>query len=364
MKDIPKIDSVSVEAYSVPTDYPEADGTFSWSSTTIVVVETAAGGKKGIGYSYTDDSAATLIRSLLAGIMIGRNAVNIPGCWLAMLQAVRNMGRDGIAATAISAVDNSLWDLKGKLLEVSLSRLLGQARDSVEAYGSGGFTSYPFQRLRTQLAGWAAQGVKAVKMKVGSEAALDPARVKAAREAIGPDVSLFVDANGAYSRKQALNLANAFADMGVTWFEEPVSSDDLQGLNLIRNRAPAGMDITAGEYGYNSFYFERMIQAQAVDILQADATRCCGITGFIQAAAICQANSIPLSAHCAPTLHAAVCSSLPAVRNIEYFHDHARIESMFFDGAAAPDNGMLRPDVSRDGLGIELKRPDVERFAA
>src|SRR5581483_3886374 len=127
-----------------------------------------------------------------------------------------------------------------------------------------------------------------VKMKIGRDPANDPRRVAEAREAIGPDTQLFVDANGAYSRKEALALAHLFArDAGVTWFEEPVSSDDLEGLHLMREHAPAGMEIAAGEYGYDLWYFRRMLEAEAVDVLQADATRCAGITGFLRVGALC-----------------------------------------------------------------------------
>lgn len=204
---------------------------------------------------------------------------------------------------AISAVDNALWDLKAKLLGVPLVRLLGRVRESVPAYGSGGFTSCDAARLRSQLGGWAREGFAMVKMKVGRNPDDDAARVREARSAIGDAAQLFVDANGAYARKQALVLAAAFADCGVGWFEEPVSSDDLAGLHLLRDRTPAGMDIAAGEYGYDSCYFRRMLEAGAVDVLQADATRCGGITGYLRAAALCEAFNVPLSAHGAPGLH-------------------------------------------------------------
>ena len=126
-----------------------------------------------------------------------------------------------------------------------------------------------------------------------------------------------------YGRKQALALAASFADLGVTWFEEPVSSDDLDGLRLLRDRAPAGIEIAAGEYGYDIFYFQRMIEAGAVDVLQADATRCGGITGFLQAGTLCAASCLELSAHCAPSLHVHAACAMPNFRHLEYFHDHA-----------------------------------------
>ena len=200
-------------------------------------------------------------------------------------------------------------------------------------------------------------------MKIGRHPAEDLSRVRAAREAVGPEAALFVDANGAYSRKQALAQAERFAELGVSWFEEPVSSDELEGLRLLRDRAPAGMDIAAGEYGYDLFYFRRMLEAGAVDVLQADATRCAGITAFLRVGALCESHGLPLSAHCAPSLHAHPACALPGFRHLEYFHDHDRIEHLFFDGAPTPVGGALRPDLSRPGLGLEFKRQDAARYA-
>jgi L-alanine-DL-glutamate epimerase-like enolase superfamily enzyme len=280
-----------------------------------------------------------------------------------MVQAIRNLGLPGIASMALSAVDVALWDLKSRLLEVPLVTLLGAARPAIAAYGSGGFTSYSLERLCGQLHGWVADGISRVKMKIGRDAAADRRRVTAAREAIGPSAELFVDANGAYTRKRALAQAEAFAaEAGVTWFEEPVSSDDLAGLRLLRDRAPAGMAIAAGEYGYDPPYFRRMLEAGAVDVLQADATRCGGITGFMRAAALCDAWGLPLSAHTSPTIHVHACCAASRAVHVEYFHDHARIEHLFFDGAATPVAGDLRPDLSRPGLGIEFKRADAEAY--
>jgi L-alanine-DL-glutamate epimerase-like enolase superfamily enzyme len=332
------------------------------TATTIVLVQAAAGGKTGLGYSYADSSTATLIEDLLAGVVLGRNAWDIPAAWTAMVQAIRNLGRPGISSMAIAAVDAALWDLKARLLDLPLVVLLGGARTSVPIYGSGGFTSYSLGELCDQLGGWAATGISRVKMKIGSQPNNDFDRVQAAREAIGPDVELFVDANGAYSRKQALVQAERFATLGVSWFEEPVSSDDLEGLRLLRDRAPAGMDITAGEYGYDLVYFRRMLMAGAVDVLQADATRCAGITGFLRIAAFAEAFGLQLSSHCAPALHLHPCAAVGCVRHMEYFHDHARIEQLIFDGACSQVKGELVPDLSRPGLGLELKAADAAKW--
>jgi len=328
-----------------------------------VVVEVLAGGERGMGYAYTHPAAANLILGTLAGVVEGRDAMAVPGTWLAMVQAVRNIGRPGIASSAIAAVDVALWDLKARLLGVSLAALLGPVRESVAIYGSGGFTSYDVVRLQEQLGGWADAGIAMVKMKVGREPAHDRERVARAREAIGPDCELFVDANGAYDRKQALLMAESFAGEQVSWFEEPVSSDDLAGLRLLRDRAPAGMAIAAGEYGYALEYFGRMLKAGAVDVLQADVTRCAGITELLRVAALCSAHGIPLSAHTAPSIHAhAGCAIAPLI-HVEYFHDHARVERILFDGVLAPESGRLIPDLTRPGLGLELRRSDAKAHA-
>jgi L-alanine-DL-glutamate epimerase-like enolase superfamily enzyme len=362
--DYVRIQRIEASLYRVATDRPESDGTLQWDSTTLVLVHATAGNEVGVGYTYADAATATLIRDLLAKEVVGKDAMAIPDCWRAMVQRIRNLGRPGISSMAISAVDVALWDLKARLLGIPLVLLLGQSRESIPIYGSGGFTSYSVKELQEQLARWVEQGIQRVKMKIGRDAGADVKRVRAAREAIGSASELFVDANGAYSRKQALEQADAFVDSGVSWFEEPVSSDDLAGLHLIRNRAPVQMEIAAGEYGYDSWYFERMLQAEAVDVLQADATRCGGVTGFMQAASLCQTHHLPLSAHTAPALHMHVgCAAIP-VRHLEYFHDHVRIERMLFDGVPEPVNGELRPDLSRPGMGIDLKRADAQRFAA
>ncbi len=359
--DVP-IERIEVSAFTIPTDFPEADGTIEWDRTTIVIVQASAGGKRSLGYGYADQATARLIEDQLAPTVRELDAMAVTDAHELMVRKVRNLGRPGIASMAIAAVDNSLWDLKARLLDLPLVTLLGPVHESIPAYGSGGFTSYSIEQLEKQLGGWAREGLTRVKMKIGTEPEKDLERVRAAREAIGPDVKLMVDANGAYTRKQALWFAERFAGYGVTWFEEQVIADDLEGLHLIRGRAPAGMNIAIGEYGYQLLDFRRILDAQAVDVLQADATRCEGITGFMRAGTLCQAHYLPFSAHTSPTLHTHPCCALPNAINIEYFHDHARIEPMLFDGAITPVNGDLHPDLSRPGMGLELKEPDADKW--
>lgn len=355
------IERVDVQAYRIPTERPESDGTYSWDATTLVVAHLFSGGVRGMGYTYADAAAALLIREKLAGVIVGRNPCDIPGCWQSLTGALRNLGETGIGMMAVSALDSALWDLKAKLMEVSLVDLLGAAREEVPAYGSGGFTSYTIQELQRQLAGWVSQGIMRVKMKIGRDAKADPGRVRSAREAIGKEAELFVDANGGYGRKQAVAMAEVMAAQGVCWFEEPVVHHDLEGLRLVRDSAPAGMETSAGEYGFNLGYFQRMLEYGAVDVLQADATRC-GISGFLQAATLCDAFQVPLSSHCAPSLHIQPCCAASAVRHLEYFHDHVRIEKQLFEGFIEPVHGVLKPDRSRPGLGLELREEEARGF--
>lgn len=358
----PPVEDISISAYKIPTETKESDGTLEWDSTTMVLVNVKAAGHTGIGYTYGNQSAGVLIQDMLAEIVIGTDAFDIPRAFRAMETAIRNQGRCGIAYMALSAVDVALWDLKAKLLDLPLIRLIGNFQEGMPIYGSGGFTSYSIDKLQQQLSQWVEQGIKTVKMKTGRNPQKDVQRVKKAREAIGPEAELLVDANGGYSAKQAMDLGRQFTDFDVTWFEEPVSSDDLDGLNYIRNKVPAGLEVAAGEYGYNLSYFRNMLQAEAVDVLQADASRCGGITGFLKTGVVAESFLIPYSAHCAPAIHLHAAPALENFRHAEYFYDHVRIEQMLFEGVPKPEEGILKPDLSRPGLGIELKHAEAEQY--
>lgn len=359
---VERVDRLEVGAFTVPTEAPESDGTLRWDATTIVVVEITAGSTLGIGYTYAAPAAAGIVADTLRDVVVGADPMATGAVWAAMVHSIRNQGRPGVVSSAISAVDIAMWDLKAKLLGLSVADTIGRTHDAVPIYGSGGFTSFTDDELAEQLSGWAAQGLGAVKMKVGRDAAADPHRVGVARSAVGDSVELYVDANGGYSRKQALALASEFADRGVRWLEEPVSSDDLDGLRLVRDRAPAGIDITAGEYGYDLPYFRNMLAAGAVDCLQADVTRCGGITAFLRVGALGDAECIDVSSHCAPQVSAHACAGLWHLRHLEYFADHIRLEAMLFDGVLEPSGGALWPDPGRPGLGIEFKGSNAERF--
>jgi L-alanine-DL-glutamate epimerase-like enolase superfamily enzyme len=326
---------LKVTTYRVPTEQPEADGTATWEATELVVVQPVAGDHTGLGWSYcAAPAAAQVVTELLSPVVTGGDALDVPGLWARMVRAVRNAGRPGLVSMAVGAVDLSLWDLKAKLLDLPLDRLLGRARDRVPVYGSGGFVSLDDAQLTAQLRHWTEDlGIPRVKIKVGERwgaaADRDLARTRRTKEVVGEHVEVFVDANGGYDEGQARRMGRAYDDLGVTWFEEPVSSDDLAGLASLRRSLTA--DVAAGEYADSVGYAERMCAAGAVDCLQLDVTRCAGITEWLRAGAVAAGHGLEVSAHCAPSLHLAPALALPNLRHVELFADHERLEPLLFE---------------------------------
>ncbi len=351
----PRVEGLEVTAYEVPTDQPESDGTLEWDSTTAIVVEASNGREHGIGYTYGDRSVKTLVESKLRDVVRGADAMRPPTVWVEMRRALRNAGQPGAGAMAVSAVDMALWDLKARLLGLPLADALPRFRDSVQVYGSGGFTSYDADALREQAGGWVRAGMRSVKIKVGRDPHADPERIKVVRDVIGPNVELMVDANGAYgSVAEALEHAERFRELGVVWLEEPLPNDDLEGLSRLRRERPAGIEIAGGEYNWSLFDAERLLSAGAVDVLQSDVTRCGGVTELLRIDGVCRAHGVPFSAHCAPAASAHAGCAMESLKHLEYFHDHVRVESLLFEGTLEPQGGCLEPDARRLGLGLEL----------
>ena len=347
------IDGLDVAVYRFPTPEPEADGTLSWDATTAVVVTAYAGGRSGLGWTYSTHAAAAIVRDHLAAAVARRDVDDVASCWQAMHRACRNLGTRGVVMQAISAVDVALWDLKARLLELPLSRLFGQACDRVPVYGSGGFVTMTDEQLGEQVEEWRKAGCTAVKIKIGEQwggcEERDLERVTLLRRFAGRDADLMVDANGGYRRGQARRVGAQLDELGVTWFEEPVSSDDLGGLAALRDQLRC--DVTAGEYLADLADVPSL--ASSVDCLQLDATRCGGYTGFLRAAAVAQAAQLDISAHCAPALHLPVAAAVPNLRHVEWFADHVRLEPLLLEGVPEVHDGALVP-VDRPGHGYQL----------
>ena len=354
------VERLETYCFTIPTDQAESDGTLEWASTTILVVEAVGGGRRGLGWTYAPEAAESVVNELLAPRVVGQSLDDLGRLWLELGAAIRNAGRPGIAFCALSSVDLALWDLRARLLDVPLVTLLPAAHNRVPVYGSGGFCSYTDERLAEQLGGWVEQGCAGVKMKLGREPERDPHRLSVARDAIG-DAELMVDANGAFGVKEAIRWANRYVEeWDVRWFEEPVSSADVDGLRRVRDHSL--LEVAAGEYAYVLADFRNLLES--VDCLQADVTRCGGISGLLRVNGLASAHGLDVSGHCAPQLSAHALCGVDRLRHLEYFHDHVRIESMLFDGVLAPVDGALVPDRSRAGNGLELKRADAQRWAA
>ncbi len=360
------VTSVRCRVYRIPTDQVEADGTLQWTATVVVVVEVTAAGETGLGWTYSSAACQDIVEEELTRVIIGTDAMDIPRAHEAMVRECRNLGRPGIAGTAISAVDIALWDLKARLLGLSLVDLLGRCRDDVPIYGSGGFTTYDDRTMSAQLERWLGEwGVSRVKIKIaeswGTAVTRDLARVARCREVVGDETEILVDANGGYSVKQAVRVGHRLhEDHGVIWFEEPVSSDDLAGLRQVRGHL--ALDIAAGEYGYDETYFDHMVRAEAVDCLQADVTRCGGYTSWLRIAALAGGHNLQISGHCAPNLHAHVAVGVPNIRHVEYFHDHYRLDAMLFEGVLTPQQGRLYPNTEQVGHGMALRETDARKL--
>ncbi len=351
----PRITEVSTAAYRFPTPAPESDGTLTWDATTAVTVQITAAGQQGLGWTYSTTAAAQVINDHLTPAITGLDAVDIDRCWSAMHRACRNLGTRGLVMQAISAADIALWDLKARLLDIPLTTLLGTVRDTVPVYGSGGFTTLSATQLDEQIAAWHAAGCTMMKIKIGegwgTNIARDLRRVQQLRNQAGPDVELMVDANGAYTRGQARRVGARLDDLGVRWFEEPVSSDDTTGLGELRSALHC--DVTAGEYIAD--IDDAATLSVVVDCLQLDATRCGGYTGFLRAATVARTHHLDVSAHCAPALHAPLATALTTLRHLEWFTDHARLEPLLVQGTPLVSGGHLVPQTSNPGHGMNLQ---------
>ncbi len=356
-----RIEALECAVYRFPTPAPEGDGTLSWDATVAVTVTARAGEVSGLGWTYSTGAAAGVVREHLASAVVGQSVADIDACWSAMVRGCRNLGTRGLVMQAVSAVDVALWDLKARVAGVCLAALLGSARDAVPVYGSGGFATLDEDQLREQVDGWLAAGCRAVKIKVaeswGTELDRDLRRVDALRDLVGGDVEVMVDANGGYNRGQARRMGAAYDDLGVRWFEEPVTSDDLTGLAAVRDAVRC--DVAAGEYAAN--VYDAAALCPVVDCLQLDATRCGGYTGFRRAAAVAASAGLDVSGHCAPALHLPIAAAVPNLRHVEWFVDHVRLEPLLLDGVPAVGDGVMRVDRAVAGHGMRLAE-DAERW--
>jgi L-alanine-DL-glutamate epimerase-like enolase superfamily enzyme len=267
-----------------------------------------------------------------------------------------------LVAHAISAVDIALWDLKARLHGVPLSTLFGGSRASVPVYGSGGFTNLDDAAFDAQIETWASAGCRAMKIKIGrdrgGDLSWDLARAQRLCAAAPADTALMVDANGAYTVGQACRVGAALDQLGYSWFEEPVTSDDTEGLAAVSHSVRC--DVAAGEYANDGYDVAALLDA--VDCLQLDVTRCGGYSGFLRWAAMAATRGVEVSGHSAPSLHAPVAAAVPNLRHLEWFVDHARVEPLLVDGTPQVQDGMLPTSgAGEPGHGMTLTKTSPSR---
>lgn len=298
-----RIDRVTATSYRVPTATPEQDGTLDWDATTAVVVHLAAGDDEGVGWTYSGTAAHTVISDLLTDVLVGRDPAGVTALWEDMRRACRNVGIRGLVMQAISAVDIALWDLAGRRAGRPVHKLFGADGAAVPIYRSGGFTNLTERQLADEIAERQAAGCQAMKIKIGRDDARDRERIEQVR-GVAPGVELMVDANGAYTRGRAGRMGHLLDELGVVWFEEPVSSDDVEGLALLR--AGLRCDVTAGEYVSDAY------------------------------------------------------GGVGNLRHVEWFVDHVRLEPMLWVGVPRAADGTVAPNAA-PGHGLRL-RPEAEEY--
>ncbi len=323
------------------------------------------GGFEGLGVGQASPGVREVISNALRPLLIDADPMDIRQLWDDMFWLSRQFGSGGIGALAISAVDIGLWDLKAKALGLPLYKLIGAVRDSVPVYGSGGGTHLTKDELVAEAAGYVERGIPRVKIKVGKDFGRaekeDIERVTAVRDAVGYDVALYVDANSAYHPKQAIYLAKEFEQSQVGWFEEPVLTEDVEGLARIVGAT--SIQIATGEQEYSVHGFRGLLSAAAVDIVQPDVFRVGGVTAWLRIAELAETFNRPVAPHLAPLVHLHLACTIPNLKSLEYRDIDMEADRGWYHDVPQLNGGTWSPFPDRLGLGLELDPYAVERWA-
>ena len=314
-----KITDVVLETFSWPLLRPISNAaiTLSRGGMTLVKIITDAG-VTGIGNGYAKPVIRTAIEQFRQ-LLIGEDPLNVERIWQKMYSP-KAVGRRGLTTQAISAIDIGLWDLRAKVAGMPAYKLLGGFRDRVPVYIAGGYyaAGKGVRELQTEMESYVARGARAIKIKVaGLPIAEDVARVRAAREAIGADVKLMVDANCGYRAFEAIQFARQVEQYDIYWFEEPVGADDYEGMRRVAEMTP--IPIAAGENEYTKYGFRDLIACKGASIITPDAKICGGITEFMKIAALTQAHDLAVSPHGSQEVHTHLAAAIPNAILIEYF---------------------------------------------
>jgi L-alanine-DL-glutamate epimerase-like enolase superfamily enzyme len=366
-----RIVSVEARSVSIPLDHATSFSTRKVTARnyTLVRVRTADGAE-GIGFCYAGSRAGGLVtlavRELFREQLIGQNALRVEGLWQEMYQESLLHGRAGSVMRALSILDIALWDRNARAAGLPLSRYLGgMAKERVPAYASGGYylEGKTPDKLAEEMAGYVALGFKAVKMKVGMLSPKEEElRIAAAREAIGDDILLTLDANNAWrDLPTALEYMKRYEPYDPYWIEEPFSPDDIENHAQLARRTPVA--VATGEIEAGRWRHQELLEKRAAMILQTDAAVCGGITEFRRIAAMAAGFGVTLCPHWFHDLHVHLVASTPNARLVEFFPDDQvlNFRRLVDTQLEFSDGDLIVP--GRPGLGFGFDEKAVERHA-
>lgn len=354
-----KIADVKVHLVSGPIKGSFADATRTVEKVGFLIVRVLTDtGLEGIGITYHEvggEATKDLILRAIYPKIMGRDPLQTEEIQKDLIPYMRGVGRKGLMFCALSAVDIALWDLKGKIVDLPLFRLLGGNKTEVPVYASGGWTTYSDDELVEEVKGMVAQGYKMVKYKVGVEAGQninrDVRRVAKVREAIGPNIAMTLDANNCWDAATAVQFANRVAEYDIMWLEEPVPADDIPGLS--RFRRGTDIPLATGEHEYTKFGIRDLLLNEAADIVQADGARAGGYTEMLKIAAMTQAWNVKFAPHAMENIQSHLVSAIPNAIFLERLLMFEDLTAQVFKDVPKPINGMM-PILESPGLGLTL----------
>lgn len=356
-----KIKKIDVHLVSNPISagYTDATRKVEMIGYTVVRITTDQG-LEGIGVTYHEvggEATRELILRNMAPKLMDRDPLENEAIWQEFFHYLRGVGRKGLMYGALSAIDIALWDLKGKIVDLPLYRLLGGNRTKIPVYASGGWTSFSDDQLVDEMKGMVAQGYKMVKFKVGVEGGTnirrDVERVRKVREALGPNIELLVDANNCFDAATGVQLANRIREYDIFLFEEPVFADDIPGL--ARFKRGTDIPLGTGEHEYTKFGVRDLLMHDAVDIVQVDGARVGGYTELLKTAALTQAWNVRFAPHAMENIHLNLAGAVPNLLFLERLMMFEDITAKTFKNAPVPVNGFMEiPDLPGLGLSLDM----------